>query len=106
LFCELNKFILSNNNYFNLTKYDKRGNKNTTEIKYNSYYKELADFLSAYKYIEVTIEKKMYYMFLIIPSFGMYLYEGIWFSKMVNTNKIKFYDIAKLIYIFYYNNIY
>ena len=95
-----------NNKYFYLIKYDKFGNKTTTEVKYNSYYKELADFLSDYKYIEVTIEKEMYYMFIIIPSFGMFFYEGEWFSKMVNTNNIKFYDIAKLIYIFYYNYIF
>jgi hypothetical protein len=98
--------ITFNNNFFHVNKYDKYNNRVTIQIKYVPYYKTLMDYLLKYDKIEITMEKYMNYMFLLIPSLGMYLYEGKWFTKFVNTKKIKYYDIAKIIYIFYYNYIY
>jgi len=89
-FCE-NKFIVSGNNEILLLDYDK-------------YYKELKDFLDNYKYIEITMETEMKYFFLT-TKFGLKLYKSEYFTKIINTNEIEFYDIAKIVYIFYINKI-
>ena len=86
-----NKFVVSGNNEILVLDYDK-------------YYRELRDFLLDYKYIEITMEKEMRYFFLT-SKFGLKLYKSEYFTKMINTNDIEFYDIAKISYIFYINKI-
>jgi len=77
---------------------------NILVVNYDKYYKELKDFLVEYDYIEITMEKEMRYFFLT-SKFGLKLYKSEYFTKMINTNNIEFYDIAKIVYIFYINKI-
>ena len=86
-----NKFIISGNNKILLLDYDK-------------YYKELRDFIINNNYIEITMEKDMRYFFLT-TKFGLKLYKSDYFTKIINTNEIELYDIAKIVYIFYINKI-
>ena len=86
-----NKFIVSSNT--ELLIFD-----------YNKYYKELRDFLVNYKYIEIRMNNKSN-SFFIKTKFGLKLYKCEYFTKMINTNNIEFYDIAKICYIFYINKI-
>lgn len=86
-----NKFIVSGNNKILLLDYDK-------------YYKELQDFITNNNYIEITMERELKYFFLT-TKFGLKLYKSDYFTKIINTNEIELYDIAKLVYIFYINKI-
>jgi len=86
-----NKFIISSDREILLLDYEK-------------YYKDLKDFLVDYDYIELTMEKGMMYFFLT-TKFGLKLYKSEYFTKMCNTNNIEFYDLAKIVYIFYINKI-
>jgi hypothetical protein len=43
--------------------------------------------------------------FFLTSKFGLKLYKSEYFTKMINTNNIEFYDIAKIVYIFYINKI-
>lgn len=86
-----NKFIVS-------------GNNEILVIDYDNYYRELRDFLEEKDYIELTMEKEMRYFFMT-TKFGLFLYKSEYFTKMINTNNIPFYDLAKITYIFYINKI-
>ncbi len=85
------KFIVSSDNEILVIDYDK-------------YYSELKDFLVEFDFIELTMEREMRYFFLTI-KFGLFLYKSEYFTKFNNTNIIPFYDLAKIVYIFYINNI-
>jgi hypothetical protein len=50
------------------------------------------------------MEKEMRYLFLT-TKFGLKLYKSDYFTKIINTNEIELYDIAKIVYIFYINKI-
>ena len=80
------------------------GNNEILVIDYDKYYCELKNFLEENDYIELTMEKEMRYFFLT-TKYGLKLYKSEYFTKMINTNNISFYDIAKIVYIFYINKI-
>ena len=86
-----NKFVVSGNNEILILDYDK-------------YYRELRDFCIQNNYIELTMEKQMKYFFLT-TKYGLKLYKSEYFTKLHNTNDIPFYDLAKIVYIFYINKI-
>ena len=74
------------------------------KLKYDSYYKELKDFLLEYNFIELTMEKGMRYFFLT-TKFGLKLYDTNYFTKIIDKKQIERYELAKLVYIFYINKI-